>query len=219
MAPLPVYASGRYVGEPPYASLLRRLGLFDAIEPPAVESRLRMGQFPVVLRNSNGPGGFPPLGRISDDLARDSSRIIESLGDAVGETTRWAVGGLFGHLRDAMDHIESRVLHEASISRGRDYRQSSSQKQAQSTTEIDAGFDRLPSEESDNGRDSYRFYQVTTRTMPDGSIETRKVVRGDGGLEETTVTRHFPESERDDEVTFITDSLSSQQLPGDNNEN
>ncbi|KAJ2797960.1 hypothetical protein H4R20_004992, partial [Coemansia guatemalensis] len=137
---------------------------------------------------------------------------------AVGETTRWAVEGLFGHLRDAMDHIESRVLHEASLSRDRDSKQPPSQQQAHSTTELDAGFDRLSSEQGDDIRDSYRFYQVTTRTMPDGSIETRKVLRGDGGLEETTVTRHFPGMERDDEITFGSNMPSPQKSSKDGNQ-
>ncbi|KAJ2082175.1 hypothetical protein H4R24_001803 [Coemansia sp. RSA 988] len=211
VAPWPAYASGWYVAEPPYARLLRRLGLFDSVEPPNIENRLRRDQFPAVLYNTNRSERLPPLACISDDLARDSGKIIDSLGEAVGETTRWAVGGLFGHLRDAMDHIESRVLHEASMSRDRDYKQSPSQQQTHNTAEINLDFDRLSSGQSDDKKGSYRFYQVTTRTMPDGSIETRKVLRGDGGLEETTITRHFPDADREDDVTFSSNSLSSEK--------
>ncbi|KAJ2526173.1 hypothetical protein EV175_007680, partial [Coemansia sp. RSA 1933] len=55
--------------------------------------------------------------------------------------------------------------------------------------------------EADKGiRTSY--YQVSLRTMPDGSIETRKVVRGDDGTKKTTVTIQHPTSSNNDDETF-----------------
>ncbi|KAJ2819586.1 hypothetical protein FBU31_005481, partial [Coemansia sp. 'formosensis'] len=105
---------------PPYARVLGGLGLFDPIsEPPAIERGPNRNTFPVVSYSARAPtsrvftNGLDREPSLADVMARDSSRIIDSVGEAFGETTRWAVGNIFGQVRDAMDYIESRVHHDA----------------------------------------------------------------------------------------------------------
>ncbi|KAJ2449548.1 hypothetical protein EV183_004825 [Coemansia sp. RSA 2336] len=203
--PLPAFYLDRaallnrgYIPEPPYARLLRRLGLFDPMELPKVPKIPRQSTFPVVVHSANVQPQYydryevDRLQRsISDELKRDGSQIIGAISDVFGETTRWAMGNLLGHLRDAADHIESRMQREQS----KDGSPSSLYEALRSDI-----VSKLPEPSSKN---QFLYYQVTTRTMPDGSVETRKVERDKDGNEKTTVIRHFPDSSKADQVTTV----------------
>ncbi|KAJ2708517.1 hypothetical protein H4R19_004705 [Coemansia spiralis] len=187
--PRPMVRGSHFIVEPPYARLLRTLGLFDPIEAPTEGAGPRLGAYPVAVRAARTPWAdrapgdadvAASLERLSDDLARDGSRIAATLGEMFDETARWAVGGMLGPLRSAADHIESQLRRE--------YRRG----------EVpDPG---LGSRSCSNGAgtaDGWRYYSVETRTLPDGSIETRRVVRGNDGTEKTTVSRRFPDADED----------------------
>ncbi|KAJ2341090.1 hypothetical protein GGF43_006250, partial [Coemansia sp. RSA 2618] len=73
-------------------------------------------------------------------------------------------------------------------------------------SDLITNFDRFFPEPSEDERRSCSYYHVTTSTMPDGSVETRKVLRDKDGAEKTTVIRHYPDSKKEDEVTVTTDS-------------
>ncbi|KAJ2337836.1 hypothetical protein GGF43_007018, partial [Coemansia sp. RSA 2618] len=119
-----------YIPEPPYARILRKLGLFDPIELPKNNRRQSQSTFPIVVHSANAPQRRArsdeenmsiSLGRVSDELSRvsdelkhDGGRIIGSIGEVFGETSRWAMGSLLGHLRDAADHIETRIQRDGS---------------------------------------------------------------------------------------------------------
>ncbi|KAJ2159970.1 hypothetical protein GGF46_002634 [Coemansia sp. RSA 552] len=188
--------------EPPYARLLRRLGLFDPIELPQERTaKRRQSTFPVVVRSADvsqpqhRDGAV--AGRVLPGLAEDSNsgRIIGPLSDVFGETTRWAVGSLFGHLRDVMDHVETHV-HRDSDEHSADAKQEPQSFYRALRNDLVANFDRVFPESSGSDSRSYS-YRVTTRTLPDGSIETRKTTCEDNGPEKTTVTRHYPKDSGD----------------------
>ncbi|KAJ2725862.1 hypothetical protein H4R23_004098 [Coemansia sp. Cherry 401B] len=205
---------GGRIPEPPYARLLRRLGLFDPIELPPVERRPQQSTFPLVVHSATMPQ--PPvrsdddisatLRSVSDELKRDGSRIIGSIGEVFDETSRWAMGSLLGQLRGAADHIESRMQdHQASDSdRDRDRKQPSSSFYQALRSDLITNFDRLFPEPTEDEKRTCSYYHITTRTMPDGSVETRKVLRDNDGSEKTTVIRHFPDSDQEDQVTVTT---------------
>ncbi|KAJ1741780.1 hypothetical protein LPJ79_003518 [Coemansia sp. RSA 1821] len=203
--PLPAFYLDRaallsrgYIPEPPYARLLRRLGLFDPIEVPKITKMPKQSTFPVVVHSANAQPQYydgsevDRLQRsISDELKRDGSQIIAAISDVFGETTRWAMGNLLGHLRDAADHIESRIQRE----QPKDEPPSPFYEALRSDI-----ISKFPESSS---KDQFLYYQVTTRTMPDGSVETRKVQRDKAGNEKTTVIRHFPDPSKTDQVTTI----------------
>ncbi|KAI7833857.1 hypothetical protein BX661DRAFT_177678 [Kickxella alabastrina] len=149
--------------EPPYARLLRRLGLFDPLElPPKGAST-----FPVAAYSARASQQMPQqqddkyqLGYPRDDAERPSNWHYRR-----GLWRHNALGGgkSVWPLRDAMDRIERKV-HDSNC----------------------------------------RYYHVSTYTMPDGSVETRKVVRNKDGSETTTVTRHGRDSTASDQVTATT---------------
>ncbi|KAJ2144579.1 hypothetical protein IW137_000493 [Coemansia sp. RSA 1287] len=213
-----------YNSEPPYARVLMGLGLFDPIELPKTQgSRQRKSTFPAVVHSGNNqqertrfddrrmPVSLErvsgELDRISDELKHDGGQIIDSIGEVFGETSRWAMGTLLGHLRNAADNIETRIQREGPEDDKKRDAMSSSLYQAV-RGDLITNFDRLFPEPSDDDKSTYSYYHVTTSTMPDGSVETRKVLRDKDGSEKTTVIRHYPDSKKEDEVTVTTDSKS-----------
>ncbi|KAJ1733163.1 RNA-splicing factor [Coemansia biformis] len=190
-------ASGGFVPEPPYARLLRTLGLFDPIEAPgrAFPAAVYTASTPWARRR---PGGEDivstlerlsgDLERLSGDLAHDGSRIAAAIGEAFDETARWAVGGVLEHLRDAADRVEARMQREAPASE----RESGG---------VGHGLAAGPGSDAAG---TWCYYSVETCTMPDGSIETRRVVRDNDGAERTTVSRHYPRgSDQSDEAPTV----------------
>ncbi|KAJ2846949.1 hypothetical protein IWW36_004100 [Coemansia brasiliensis] len=206
MAPWPAFYFDRaallgsgYIPEPPYARLLRKLGLFDPIEMPKIAKISKQSTFPVVVHSANALSQHCDRSEedqlqksISDNLKRDGSQIIGAIGEVFGETTRWAMGNLLGHLRDAADHIESRMQREQP-------------KDKPPSSFYDALHSDIVSKfpEPSNEEKVFTYYHVTTRTMPDGSVETRKLLRDKDGSEKTTIIRHFPDPSKADEVTTI----------------
>ncbi|KAJ2780335.1 hypothetical protein H4R18_003513 [Coemansia javaensis] len=164
---------GGFVPEPPYARLLRTLGLFDSIEAPLPAAAYAAGT-PWAHRGPADVDIAGALERLSASLVHDGTRIVDALGEALGDTTRWALSGAFGQLRDAMDRIESRMQRSRPSAEDQDQDQGQGQGQ-------------------DAPAAAWHYYSVTTRTLPDGSIETRRVVRDDSGAEQTTVTRRRPD--------------------------
>ncbi|KAJ2596190.1 hypothetical protein H4R99_005027 [Coemansia sp. RSA 1722] len=225
VALMPTMFSGRVVPlyqdplwEPPYARLLRRLGLFDPlILPPRpaadVAYRTDRSTFPVVAYSARHPSQpqqteIQPSSRSGADAADSAGhgRLIGTIGEVFGDTTRWAVGNLFGQLREAMDHIES------SVSRN-DPARHDGQRNTQSLfralrSDLIANFDRLFPEPTEGEKSDCRYYHISTYTMPDGAIETRKVVRNNDGTETTTITRRDPESPGSDQVIQTTTTPS-----------
>ncbi|KAJ1941517.1 hypothetical protein GGF37_003516 [Kickxella alabastrina] len=204
--------------EPPYAQLLRRLGLFDPLElPPKSDAISRHGKigsnsgrgastFPVAAYSARASQQMPQqqddkyqLGYPRDDAG--NGHLIGTIGEVFGDTTRWAVGNLFGHLRDAMDRIERKVHDVPQQSNGEESTQSLYRALR---SDLISNFDRLFPEPSDSEKRNCRYYHVSTYTMPDGSVETRKVVRNKDGSETTTVTRHGRDSTASDQVTATT---------------
>ncbi|KAJ2090454.1 hypothetical protein IW138_002665 [Coemansia sp. RSA 986] len=204
------------VWEPPYAHLLRQLGLFD----PIVIPRQRIGRhdstFPVVVHSAKAlqrpidqrAGNDNPWSQERDSIAdgarHDIRSIIDPISETFGETTRWALGSLFGQMRNAMDYVES------TIQRRGEQQHEDNKQQAQESNDLSpsffrvirsdliSNFDKVFPEAGENIRSSY--CQISSRTLPDGSIETRKVVRGNDGTKQTTVTRHYLDSSKHDET-------------------
>ncbi|KAJ2398222.1 hypothetical protein GGI05_000213 [Coemansia sp. RSA 2603] len=216
---MPTVFSGRMVPlnlnsmwEPPYARILRRLGLFDPLVLPAQSesgtNRNRAGvnmgtgrsTFPVVAYSGGNVVRQQPWDGqgVSPDIGPDSGHLMGTIGEIFGDTTRWAVGNLFGQLRDAMDYIESNV--------DRNVQHEQNQQNSQSLfralrSDLISNFDRLFPEPSDGEKSDCRYYHVSTYTLPDGSIETRKVIHNKDGSETTTIIQRNPSSSTDDEVT------------------
>ncbi|KAJ2897785.1 hypothetical protein GGI21_000655 [Coemansia aciculifera] len=200
---------------PPYARVLGGLGLFDPIsEPPKqIERGPNKSAFPVVSYSARG--STPPRASIdrsdrepslADVMARDGSRIIGSVGEAFGETTRWAVGNLFGQVREAMDIIESKVHQDAQSIReqqhnGPDFSAAPATLYKALKSDLLSGLDSMFPEPGDEDRTSYSSYQITMRTLPDGSVETRKTVHKNDGSKSTTVTLHHSDPNKEDIVT------------------
>ncbi|KAJ2606057.1 hypothetical protein EV177_006011, partial [Coemansia sp. RSA 1804] len=138
---------------------------------------------------------------------------------AFGETTRWAVGSLFGQLRNAMDYVESSIQNADERQDKNDKRQTpegidTSLFFKALRSDLISNFDKTFPESDDdvyNDKVNSSYYQFSSRTMPDGSVETRKVVRDTDGTKKTTVTRHYPDSSKEDETTTIT---TDNTLPG-----
>ncbi|KAI8322565.1 hypothetical protein GQ54DRAFT_297285 [Martensiomyces pterosporus] len=211
------------IPEPPYAQLLRRLGLFDPIQLPPIERGRRQSSFPVVVHSAGSVQQQDESRRPffdSDDGEPRDSRIMGPVSELLGESTKWAVGNLFGHMRDVMDHIENRVNRTAPVHKEGQTEQDTLRDAPRAPSLYQAlrndmlmNFDRLfpesAAEEKNNGYS--RSYQVTTRAMPDGSIETRKVVRSSDGSEETTIIRRYSSSSVPDEAS--TTSTASAPSP------
>ncbi|KAJ1960630.1 hypothetical protein GGI12_003696 [Dipsacomyces acuminosporus] len=188
---VPLY-SRSVIPEPPYARLLRRLGLFDPMELPPTQRRAPQSTFPVVVRSASGV--------VHDGYERYSNgHIIDSLGHLFGESARWAVGDLFGRVRDAMDYIEDQVARPVPLPSNKDqeYRDDPSLCQ---TLRTDFGhlFPDPTDEEKKNGYN--RSYHVTTRILADGAIETRKTIRTNDGAEETIIIKRYPNSDTAEET-------------------
>ncbi|KAJ2219874.1 hypothetical protein IWW45_009239, partial [Coemansia sp. RSA 485] len=75
-------------------------------------------------------------------------------------------------------------------------------------SDLIANFDRLFPEPTEGEKSDCRYYHISTYTMPDGAIETRKVVRNNDGTETTTITRRDPESPGSDQVIQTTTTPS-----------
>ncbi|KAJ1790991.1 hypothetical protein LPJ59_005065 [Coemansia sp. RSA 2399] len=201
---LPSVVRNGSVWEPPYAHLLRQLGLFDPIEIPRHAVNRYDSSFPVVVHSARvlqQPRSY----KEGNEAIRDIRHIIDPISETFGQTTRWAVGSLFGQLRNAMDYVESSIQRP-----GEEQNRDNKRQQAEESIDPSAlvrairsdlivNFDRMFPESDKDIRSSY--YQVSSRTMPDGSIETRKVVRDNGGTETTTVTKQYPDSSKNDERT------------------
>ncbi|KAJ2864053.1 hypothetical protein GGH94_003187 [Coemansia aciculifera] len=196
---------------PPFARILGGLGLFDPIpELPLIERGPNRNTFPVVSYSARAPTYRTFADRsdrepsLAEVMARDGSRIINSVGEAFGETTRWAVGNLFGQVRDAMDYIESRVHHDApSANRLPEVAPNPMTFYKALKSDIVSNLDDLFPEPTDEERVSCRSYQISIRTMPDGSVETRKTVHNNDGTKCTTVTLHHSDPEKEDTVTVL----------------
>ncbi|KAJ2742596.1 hypothetical protein GGI20_004362 [Coemansia sp. BCRC 34301] len=199
---------------PPYARILGRLGLFDPIPEPReqIERGPHKSTFPVVSYSARGPAHRTLTDRsdrepsLADVMARDGSRIIGSVGEAFGETTRWAVGNLFGQVREAMDFIESKVHQDSTSTRGQERMEPNFDTAPKTLyralrSDLVSNLDSIFSEPSDEERARFRSYQFTMRTLPDGSVETRKTVHNDDGTRSTTVALHHSDPNKDDEVT------------------
>ncbi|KAI9503575.1 hypothetical protein BX070DRAFT_224167 [Coemansia spiralis] len=230
------------IWEPPYARLLRRLGLFDPIETPRHTAYEKGSTFPVIVHSANPLQSNGNSSRqfeenrsdrlqpdsadtLTEALSRDGSRIIGTISEVFGETTRWAVGNLFGQLRNAMEHVESRIHHpeKEEEPQQRDGYPQKQQRENQEASpfyralqnDLITNFDKLFPEPSEEEKSNYSYYYVTTRTMPDGSIESRKVIRNSDGLEKTTITSHYPESpEKDETITCTNTPKGLLQEPG-----
>ncbi|KAJ2014940.1 hypothetical protein GGI14_004566 [Coemansia sp. S680] len=196
---------------PPYARILGGLGLFDPIpELPPIERGPNRNTFPVVSYSARAPASRTFVDHsdrepsLTEVMARDGSRIIDSVGEAFGETARWAVGNIFGQVRDAMDYIESRVHHDAPSASTLSERAPNPMTFYKALkSDIMSNLDDLFPEPTDEERASCRSYQISMRTMPDGSVETRKTVHSNDGTECTTVTLHHSDPEKDDTVTVL----------------
>ncbi|KAJ2341161.1 hypothetical protein GGH92_005935 [Coemansia sp. RSA 2673] len=196
---------------PPYARILGGLGLFDPIpELPPIERGPNRNTFPVVSYSARAPASRTFVDHsdrepsLTEVMARDGSRIIDSVGEAFGETARWAVGNIFGQVRDAMDYIESRVHHDAPSASTLSERAPNPMTFYKALkSDIMSNLDDLFPEPTDEERASCRSYQISMRTMPDGSVETRKTVHNNDGTECTTVTLHHSDPEKDDTVTVL----------------
>ncbi|KAJ1644271.1 hypothetical protein LPJ64_004022, partial [Coemansia asiatica] len=143
---------------------------------------------------------------LADDGPRQG-RLIGTIGEVFGDTTRWAVGNLFGQLREAMNHIESSVSRESPHQRNDQQNTQSLFRALRS--DLIANFDRLFPEPSEDEKSDCRYYHISTYTMPDGSIETRKVIRNNDGTETTTITRRDPGSPASDQVIETTTTSPS----------
>ncbi|KAJ2688704.1 hypothetical protein IWW39_002009 [Coemansia spiralis] len=199
---------------PPYARILGGLGLFDPLPGlpglPLVERGPNRSTFPVVSYSASYPAGRASADRsdreptLAEVMARDSSRIVNSVGEAFGETTRWAVGNLFGQVRDAMDFIESRVHHDTpGINRRPEKASDPMSFYRALKSDLMSNLDDVFPEPTDDERAFCRSYQISMRTMPDGSVETRKTVQSSDGTTSTTVTLHHPDAEKDGKVTPV----------------
>ncbi|KAJ2005085.1 hypothetical protein H4R26_002132 [Coemansia thaxteri] len=69
--------------------------------------------------------------------------------------------------------------------------------------DLSTSLDNLVPEPTEEEKAGCRSYQVSARTMADGSIETRKVLCANDGTTTTTVTRHHPDSQKEDGVTVF----------------
>ncbi|KAJ2492704.1 hypothetical protein IWW37_001150 [Coemansia sp. RSA 2050] len=200
---------------PPYARVLGGLGLFDPLPElplplPLAERGPNRSTFPVVSYSAGYPANRAYADRsdreptLAEVMARDGSRIVNSVGEAFGETTRWAVGNLFGQVRDAMDYIESRVHHDTpSVNRLPETTSDPMSFYRALRSDLLSNLDDIFPEPADDEKASCRSYQISMRTMPDGSVETRKTVQSSDGTKSTTVTLHHPDSESDEKVTTV----------------
>ncbi|KAJ2725840.1 hypothetical protein GGI07_001047 [Coemansia sp. Benny D115] len=211
--------------EPPYARVLRRLGLFDPIELPKdqrelVRSKRHAGTFPVVSYSARNIREQDPFSTAPDqqsqrrseawqqeqiDRIRDQGgQLIGTIGEVFGDTSRWAVGNLFGQLRNAMDHIEGKM--NRNVPEDRDGANSTQSLYSALRNDLVTNFDRLFPEPNDSEQGECRYYHISSYTMPDGSVETRKVVRNRDGTETTTITKHSSDPAIEDRVTTTTTS-------------
>lgn len=195
--------------EPPYAYVLRRLGLFDAIDLSKCRDLRnyhsnRASSFPVVVHsaaqfNTYGNEGFNRWNH--ESVARDTKAILESAKDIFGETSRWAVGNLFGQLRDTMDSIESR-MQDKEKAIGLTVKEESSETgsfEGALQKDMVKGLALLFPELSEEEIRQCRGYRISTHTMPNGSVETHKVLIDKDGSETTTVSKQkLPEVEGSD---------------------